>query len=113
MKIEVNLFSENPELLARFYANALDLNIEEKVALGNIYYSCIDSDGNGFYIIPITNKEMQSETANARFTIKVPSSLEKQQDLKQKGIRLKHAGPGESWFSFNDPQGNEIVIVKE
>ena len=63
MKIEVNLFSENPELLARFYANALDLNIEEKVALGNIYYSCIDSDGNGFYIIPITNKEMQSKSA--------------------------------------------------
>lgn len=110
MNIQINLNSINAKKLADFYAEAFDLCVKEIKYdnIGKIYYSCMDGYGSGFFI-----EQTDHNTEGLSIAIKVPSAYEKRKDLQDKGFELDNLGPEESFFSFNDPQGNRIAIIRE
>lgn len=109
MNIQINLDSRNAKKLADFYAKAFDLNVEEIKCekLDRLLYICKDTDGSGFTI-----EQSDHDTKDLSITVIVPRVSEKRKDLQNKGFRLDNLSTEESFFSFDDPQGNRIAILK-
>lgn len=105
MKVQFDLKSRNAKKLADFYSRVFDLFVEDKSCLKSIYYLCTDAYGYGVRIV-----QSDETTSNVSITFFMSNSEEKKELLRDMGVKLYHAEHKNSFFSFEDPQGNNLTI---
>jgi predicted enzyme related to lactoylglutathione lyase len=112
----VILMSKNPDALARFYAEALELAFEREEHAGLAPHWGVDIGSVHFGIHPPENfKREAAGQGSAVLAFDVPSLRECEARLERLGARCIQPPHDEGFgqvASFLDPEGNQFEIVE-